>query len=813
MSIQQRKIKATGGGSSASGVGVQQLAVPKNNLGSSASSLAKSLGVLMDTSLSPHEQAQLDKASSDEYRKLEGSLQGKSEDEQDRLRTEHRAKFTEANPKGFIENMLNKPNPRLQGYDDATATSMNYTTQDAINQLQKNFRPEDDVTFRTNALIEMYESQQAKAEGLSPEVARQWRESTESHFENAYAKVRDDADALQKAEAMGVVENATDLELTHMTGVDLTDKDASLEASNEVSRSLNTIADDGTEVLDPTMVKKMFGSIQGMRAKLKVQNPQLSKDQLNTMVNEKYKWVAQMYNKPELFDALMDETNGSGQTGRSLYAKYAQDTANALQVEHAKKQTMLVNKHEGEVTKNSKAVADGIIQGYTDDTILAEGGDTEAEARLGTKYTTADELLNKYPNMRASDISRILGTESSNRILHRKYVATAQTHTANTTMLTASRNIASIKDIHQFNFNNRHAGTDHQKLLNARYNAFQESEKGKTDAQKLSTKRVIDHIISRPKSELESSLKLALEDHSATLDLQTNARKVFDDFATPAYQKLLNEGVQGWFEKVDSAQPVTQEEYDELRKDYMENNFQPIIDNYTSQLKTFGRKLSQLAPEADTDSKPQVNSDMNFDETKDVTLAGDEAKTTEAPNLLEQAEEKRVAKQAEAIQKFKKEKPTEYFYTALPQAGKQGVARMVEELPDRIDELVTAGKTDGTSVNPWDVMTTLAEDMYSANPELLANDPEGVLEDLGLVVAEVVQRHQEGSDSRVRNLNNEAFNLDAFDRDSKLDIESFDMSPLIRGTLLGNRFTEPDGSGIYESKIRFQELLNRIKTQ
>jgi hypothetical protein len=288
---------------------------------------------------------------------------------------------------------------------------------------------------------------------------------------------------------------------------------------------------------------------------------------------------------------------------------------------------------------------------------------------------------------------------------------------------------------------------------------------------------------------------------------------VFDDFATPAYQKLLNEGVQGWFEKVDSAQPVTQEEYDELRKDYMENNFQPIIDNYTSQLKTFGRKLSQLAPEADTDSKPQVNSDMNFDETKDVTLAGDEAKTTEAPNLLEQAEEKRVAKQAEAIQKLKKEKPTEYFYTALPQAGKQGVARMVEELPDRIDELVTAGKTDGTSVNPWDVMTTLAEDMYSANPELLANDPEGVLEDLGLVVAEVVQRHQEGSDSRVRNLNNEAFNLDAFDRDSKLDIESFDMSPLIRGTLLGNRFTEPDGSGIYESKIRFQELLNRIKTQ
>ena len=184
MSIQQRKIKATGGGSSASGVGVQQLAVPKNNLGSSASSLAKSLGVLMDTSLSPHEEKKLDIAVADEYKKIQFKTAGRPQVEQDAIVAQARKDFDEANPQGFIDNMLGRDNKKLQYFDK-------YATQDVVNHvsltrdnLVANIPERATWVDIQRDLDAVYKNGLERAEEMSPEVAEMYIRNISTDYDN-----------------------------------------------------------------------------------------------------------------------------------------------------------------------------------------------------------------------------------------------------------------------------------------------------------------------------------------------------------------------------------------------------------------------------------------------------------------------------------------------------------------------------------------------------------------------------------------------------------------------------------------------------
>ena len=139
MAITQRKIQKTGGGSSASAVGVQQIATPKSNIGSSAQSLAKSLGVIMDTSLSDHQQQKVDQAVTSEFNKVQVATAGMKQEDKQRIIAEHRERFAEANPQGIIDSMLGRDDTKLERFDELTTQQLvNHTTLSTKHMI-KNF--------------------------------------------------------------------------------------------------------------------------------------------------------------------------------------------------------------------------------------------------------------------------------------------------------------------------------------------------------------------------------------------------------------------------------------------------------------------------------------------------------------------------------------------------------------------------------------------------------------------------------------------------------------------------------------------------
>ena len=795
MAITQRKIQKTGGGSSASAVGVQQIATPKSNIGSNVQSLAKSLGVIMDTSVSPHEQAQLDKVSSDEYRKLEVSLKGKSPEEQDRLRADHRARFTEANKGGFIENLLNKPNPRLQGYNQATNTSLKYGTVDALAQLQKGFTEEHDETYRTNALIAMYDSQNAKAEGMSAEVAQQWRADAEELFDDSYVKVRNDADVLQKNQAVSLVNRATDDQLLHLTPANLVGKDDSLESSEQVTRSLNMIADDGTEVLDPKFVKKSISIVQAMRAEVKIQNPQLTTDQLNVMVNEKYKFVAETYNSPELFDAIMAETNATGMTGRELNPKFAQETSDALHEESIKKYDKLLSKQQKAVVESSKLLTDQFITDSTELQARANDGSLTDQVELEDYTSKAFDYINNN-ELTLSDQKKVIDQAQMITNIHKKSTANTMTNTLTDQMLSIVP--ADIDNLPQFMYKYRDATTEAKKLKKAQYDEYHASLEGMTKTERDLDKQIITSLIKSPTEALEDSFNAFTDERRAKLKMTVAISNAFDGYAVPTMTRELAVYHQNYLRYLKQQKVVTSDDYQVAHDEYtakeqpkLEQRFKNKMEAYISNTIGLGKEGQGADTTASTDSEPVVSSEAKFTNTPSANTLGfrqgdvPEAKPEVNPELEAQ----------------KRDKPQEYYYKTLPQDPQ----RLSEELPIRLNELLPDVKPDGTVVNHLDVIGTLINDMGESG--VLNGDPEGVLVNFGNIVASVLEQRGESGNAEVDQYINELFNL-GFKRDEKGTVTIEQMRKVL-DTPIPSHLLE--GSGLAESKAKLEVLLAQFR--
>lgn len=825
MAIQERKVQKTGGGSSATGVGVQQLAVPEEQVFSGAQKLAKALGVAMDaTKLSPHEQMKVDMASSAEYQKLQKDLVGKSETEQGRLRAEHRAKFTESNPNTMVNNLLGRSNPKLQGYDTATAKSLHYQSTDAISQLHKGFEPQHDREYRTQALLTMYDTQLQRANDMSPEVAEQWLAMTTESYEKAYTKVRNDSAEIEKAEAVKTVTTATEGELTHLIeGVDLIEGKRTLQGYEDVARSVNTISDDGTEVLDPKVVKQMFGSIQAMRAGIKEQDGTMAKDQLNALVMEKYKWVSQMYNKPELFDALMDEPNGSGKTARELYPEYAQKTGEALYSESDKKYQGLVSKHEGQQAQVSAEIRDAQLLEFEELTSRADGGDLDAIEEAQNATSKAFGIIQNNEGMSATDKMSILKRARTTEIINRNYVAGLDTERMTQSVIEASTDLGRIKDYDLFVHNHAGATPESLKLFKARWDKQEDEFKDLTKTQEELVRARKASIRSAPTRELAVEFETVKNNLSASLDMQSEYMKVYDNLATPTGQRLMTEATDQWLKDLHLSGAVTGDEQKEFLDQWLNTEIPKYIKTYETQMNSHIQKVEQLGvttPDA-TESEPVGPESKQLAKEVEEFLADDPNRPKVTPSKAKQslgsigeskgAEEHKTSvlrdEQEVKLRKFKKESPDKYFYELLPKSGKQGLERMVKELPDRIEGLIQKDKP-----NVLDVMSTLLSDMKEHNPKLLEGQPKEVLQDLAGVIAEVTKRLPV-DDPRVKNYHEEAFGLDAFDRDGKLNITPADIIPVIEGTLLQGRVSEADGSGLYESGEILRSLLEELSVE
>jgi len=828
MAITQRKIQKTGGGSSASAVGVQQIATPKSNIGSNVQSLAKSLGVIMDTSVSPHEQAQLDKVSSDEYRKLEVSLKGKSPEEQDRLRADHRARFTEANKGGFIENLLNKPNPRLQGYNQATNTSLKYGTIDALAQLQKGFTEEHDETYRTNALIAMYDSQNAKAEGMSAEVAQQWRADAEELFDDSYVKVRNDADVLQKNQAVSLVNRATDDQLLHLTPANLVGKDDSLESSESVTDSLYTVDTEGTKVLDPKFVKKSISIVQAMRAEVKIQNPQLTTDQLNVMVNEKYKFVAETYNSPELFDAIMAETNATGMTGRELNPKFAQETSDALHEESIKKKDNLTKREQISFTKSSKEYTEGRLAQYEELEVRAQQGDLDAINELST---STEALLNDKRNnpdgTSNSDYIALINKTQALGVQYRNFKKTEQTVVHDRRLTEAVANPSSITDIDDTILENSNATPARMKWFKSKMasrdkliadsgfeskKAFNEYTKSIKDSADLSANDVI--------SEVQDELAIEI----AEFKTQTEGVK---NVAVPTGAGLKSKMRQAWRERIyletsSREEAITHDEWKGIADDFINKELPRYKQQYTRELKQYMQDnklapISGLSSEGGSDPKPT-----------DGSTTPSEPKATVEPKTepLNVAELNRIASSmgvgttpdtisptggVEAdtqrtmelrIEEFRTSDPVGYIKKAV-ETGNTGLARK-----EITNSLVTDLKTvDSPTV--YDAVTSLVDNLSTNHPELIGSGDEvdANLTELSNVIGEAITQLGSSSDPRVRTLHKRLVDSGLHDRDNKGSIDPSMLDEILNSPLLPRYEDTPIG----DSYNRMQESLRKVR--
>ncbi len=323
MAIQERGIRKTGGGSTATGVGVQQQAVKP----SAAEKLMQSLGVLTNSNkLSPHQQHQVDTASEASYNELEREIRGLPADQQLIKRQEHREAFEGANPNSFIGDLTGQVNPKMQGYDNAISRNAMFETMDGIKALNSGFTEADTEADRLGALTAMYDTQRGRLEGVSPQVADQWSNSSMDAFNNAYSTIKAEAKAIRIEEAVGEEIRLADNELTHIGDYDIIAGSKTLAGFNQLRDDLQVADEGGGTRFDYALGDKVFSSIQYLRKRVKLQNPTVSKDQLNAMVLEKYKWTAEMYNSPEMFEHLMNAKNGSGMSASELNPQYAQDT-------------------------------------------------------------------------------------------------------------------------------------------------------------------------------------------------------------------------------------------------------------------------------------------------------------------------------------------------------------------------------------------------------------------------------------------------------------------------------------------------------
>ena len=646
----------------------------------------------MDTSVSPHEQAQLDKVSSDEYRKLEVSLKGKSPEEQDRLRADHRARFTEANKGGFIENLLNKPNPRLQGYNQATNTSLKYGTIDALAQLQKGFTEEHDETYRTNALIAMYDSQNAKAEGMSAEVAQQWRADSEAMFEANYMKVRNDADAIQKAEGVATVINATDNELTHMGDFDLIEGNNSLEGFKKLDSQANPMNEDGTRGFNLELGQKVYTSIQKMRKMVKEQNPQMTADELNVLVGEKYKWASETYNSPQMFEYLMSQKNGSGRTGAELNPKYNMETQLALNSATAKKRDMLTNKDHEDAVAESTALFQQQELHFADLSANALEGDREAKVALGVAVETAQNFIRNNPNIRHEDAMKLMRSAQTLEREHRTFIKSELTATHTQGLQKAMADMGSITDFDRL-INIYYPEAEPKQITYAK--AMWSKQVAENEGKSADQRANLASLKSNVRRSVPKAFANSVRDMYQSMASSTDEGKALDpNIVLPNINQAVMEYESAWDTFLYNSSAVTDVEYNQAKIDFTDQYFEVYMDNIRVEL---GTVLSK------------AGSDTAFTKAQDA-IKQSTAEFTNTPSAGTLGARPQAEPEAEQVE-------------AKPLEGRQiyndlTPEQFVQEYPKYL-----ASKVDPASNNVYEVIDVALDDLLANAPHQL-EDPE-----------------------------------------------------------------------------------------
>ena len=355
MAITQRKIQKTGGGSSASAVGVQQIATPKSNIGSNVQSLAKSLGVIMDTSLSDHQQQKVDQASADEFNKVRKATAGMSQEEKEIAFRDHRERLREANPKGMIDTMLGKDDTKLRRYDELNAQQLVNHTLRSSSKLQANFSADDDWDARQGKIDALFLKVNADADSMSPEVAELYQQAVTGSYHQTLNNARTKYDAkLGKDNERLVSTTASDMALMQHDQDLLSLSSTSLKGYKAWQESL-TLRDETGEPLGikPEILKSDYATIQQMGKDLKDMAPHVSNSERGKMKLQKAREIATAKQSPELYEELVGMIDPT--IKKSWRDLYPQEVASTLQ-ELRKVQGSTISRLEAQENKG-KSVA------------------------------------------------------------------------------------------------------------------------------------------------------------------------------------------------------------------------------------------------------------------------------------------------------------------------------------------------------------------------------------------------------------------------------------------------------------------------
>ena len=769
--------------------------------------------------MSPHEKNQMDRASADEYNKLEMSIKGLPPEEQLSRREEHRAKFETANPNSFLGNITGKANVKLDGYNKAVAQNQVFHTSSTIDNLYANFTDKDEPEARLQMLTDVYTKHNAEVSEMSPNVARLWREASMTSFNEAYALITSDAQKKVKEEAVNEIGSATDGLMQRVAGVDLVKANTSLEGLKQLEVALYVEDEKGVKHLDPTIGEEMFNTAQAYRKG--IINQGVSKGEASSATMEKMKYIAGLHNSPELFHDMMTRTNGSGMTGQELNPNFYQDTMVALGVAKNAKVKKLTTMQEAVATKESKAIFTDQVLRWEVMRADAELGNEEAQTDLGNAVSTAYDIINNNPNMKQSDKIALISRARIVAKEHRAFVASDVSDAHSEGLLNDTTDMGSIENMDMYIYHKYpEASPEVIKIATDKWKEYQKAQEGLTKIEKDNYNFAVTTARNTPLETAEIEMRELTDQFRQQIQSDTKTLSIFNSVVPPRMARLQQDYKLAWTNHLVTSKANTKEQIEEAII-----TFQPKADQLLKQAQQEINRFNTMATNAKTTGSPTGKREGETSEsTEGLTVIQKAEQFLREPNNasmsaigasdsakahIKTAELKVVR---EHLAQQKDESPEKYFYDTLT-TSPTGMQLFDSEYSGYIKGKANEAGAINSMTNPYSIANVMLDDIEQNKPELLEN-PDEAIKWLSKHVAQVVSDNYTDLDPRMKTLFDEMFpqGIAGFTRDNTSEVMQHERSSFVEGDIAQNaRWSDNEQLTVGQDLIEFKERLERLR--